>query len=401
MIRKLRLKFIGVNMLIVVLLLSVMLGMVLSFTCARMAADNLQMMRSAAVAPMALFQPDEAGSDRRLPFFKLTLSQDGELLSCEGASFDLSDEEFLQELIDRAHESGKESGVLRDYQLRYLVWKSPVNEVLVFADVTNENRAIQLLFTNCLLIGLAGLALFLVVSVLLARWAVKPVERAWQQQRQFVSDASHELKTPLTVILTDTELLQSGSCTEADQRRFLASIRTMGEQMRGLVEELLSLTRADNASDEKTQQPMDWSACVENAILPFEPVFFERGLSLETEIEEGVRVKGNEAQLRQLTEILLDNAQKYCTPETETRVRLKRQGRSAILTVEDHGEEIPKEELTKIFDRFYRLDKARSMNHSYGLGLAIARQIVESHRGRIWAESGGGLNRFCVSLPAD
>lgn len=401
MIRKLRLKFIGVNMLIVLILLSVMLGLVLSFTRARLAEDTVRMMHSMAAGPMLPFQPGDRSDDVRLPFFRLTLSRDGELVSCEGGSYDLSDEAFLRELIAAVKADGKESGLLRDVHLRYLVRETPKEDILVFSDTSSETRAMEVLLTNCLLIGAGGLALFLVVSILLARWAVKPVERAWEQQKQFVADASHELKTPLTVILTDTELLQSGSCTEEDKGRFLGSIRTMSEQMRGLVEELLSLTRADNADARRAQQPMDWSRCVADAMLPFEPVFYEKGLSLESEIEDGVPVKGSEAQLRQLTEILLDNAQKYCAPDTATRVVLKRQGRHALLTVESRGEEIAKDELKKIFLRFYRLDKARSMNHSYGLGLAIAKQIAESHRGKIWAESGGGINRFCVQLPAE
>lgn len=401
MIRKLRLKFIGVNMLIVLILLSVMLGLVLSFTRARLAEDTVRMMRSIAAGPMLPFQPGEHSDDVRLPFFRLTLSRDGELLSCEGGSYDLSDEAFLRELVAAVEADGKESRLLKDVHLRYLVRETPKEEILVFSDTSSETRAMEVLLTNCLLIGAGGLALFLVVSILLARWAVKPVERAWEQQKQFVADASHELKTPLTVILTDTELLQSGSCTEEDKGRFLGSIRTMSEQMRGLVEELLSLTRADNADARRAQQPMDWSRCVADAMLPFEPVFYEKGLALEAEIEDGVSVKGSEAQLRQVTEILLDNAQKYCAPDTATRVILKRQGRHALLTVESRGEEIAGDELEKIFLRFYRLDKARSMNHSYGLGLAIARQIAESHRGKIWAESAGGINRFCVQLPAE
>ena len=399
MIRKLRLKFICINMLIVLILLSAMLGLVLSFTRARMAEDTVQMMRSMAAGPMAPFQLRDPSDDVRLPFFKLTLSKEGELLSCEGGSYDLSDEAFLRELVASVKAGGTEIGVLEDYHLRYLVRETPTEDIFVFSDITSETRAIDYLLTNCLLIGAAGLALFLLVSILLARWAVRPVEQAWVLQKQFVADASHELKTPLTVILTDTDLLQSGRCSEADQQRFLGSIQTMGEQMRGLVEELLSLTRADNPDTAKTQQPMDWSKCVSDAILPFEPLFFEKGLSIETEIEEAIRVKGNEAQLRQIADILLDNAQKYCAPETVTRIRMKRQGRSAVLTVETQGEEIGKEDLEKIFRRFSRLDKARSMNHSYGLGLAIARQIAESHRGKIWAESSGGVNRFCVQLP--
>ena len=398
MIRKLRLKFICINMLIVLILLSLMLGLLFFSTRQRMERESVQMMRSMAAGPMMPFRPNDRSGEMKLPFFRLTLDKDGELISTESNSYDLSDEAFLQELIDSVRESDEESGVLKAYNLRYLRRSTPREEIIVFADITGETTTVRHLLKLTLAVELAGLALFLGVSVLLARWATKPVEEAWQRQKQFVSDASHELKTPLTVILTDTELLESETCSEEDRKRFASSIHTMGEQMRGLVEELLSLTRADRADSVKTQQTVDWSHCVEEAVLPFEPVFFEQGLTVETEIQPGITVRGNESQLRQVTEILLDNAQKYCTPETTT-VRLHQQGHSAQLSVVSSGETIPKEDLEKIFLRFYRLDKARSMDHSYGLGLAIAKQIVENHGGKIWAESEDGENRFVVQLP--
>lgn len=399
MIRKLRLKFICINMLIVLILLSVMLGLLFFSTRERMERESIQMMRSMTVGPMLPFRPNDRSGEMRLPFFRLVLEKNGKLISTESSSYDLSDETILQELIDSVRASDEESGVLKAYNLRYLRHSTPKEEVIVFADITGETTTLRHLLRLSLAVELAGLALFLGVSILLARWATKPVEEAWQRQKQFVSDASHELKTPLTVILTDTELLESDTCSEEDRKRFASSIHTMGEQMRGLVEELLSLTRADRADPAKTQQQLDWSHCVEEAVLPFEPIFFERGLTVETEIQPGITVRGNESELRQVTEILLDNAQKYCMPATTTKVRLQQQGHSAQLSVVSNGETIPKEDLERIFLRFYRLDKVRSMNHSYGLGLAIAKQIVENHGGKIWAESEDGENRFIVQLP--
>ena len=399
MIKNLRLKFVCINMLIVLILLSTMLGLLFFSTQQRMERDSIQMMRSMAAGPMMPFRPDDRSGEMKLPFFRLTLDKEGKLVYAEGNFYDLSDDEFLQELIDSARAGEKESGVLKVYNLRYLRRSTDREEIIVFADITGETATVQHLLTRTMVVELAGLGLFLVVSILLARWATKPVEEAWQRQKQFVSDASHELKTPLTVILTDTELLESETCTQEDRKRFASSIHTMGEQMRGLVEELLSLTRADQAEPLRNQETVDWSSCVEDAVLPFEPIFFEQGLTVETEIQPGVTVRGNEAQLRQVTEILLDNAQKYCTPSTTTKVTLQQQGHTVRLSVVNEGEAIPKEELEKIFLRFYRLDKARSMNHSYGLGLAIAKQIVENHGGKIWAESEEGENRFIVQLP--
>ena len=399
MIRKLRFKFVCINMLIVLILLSIMLGLVMFSTKMRIEADSIQMMRSIAAAPRMPSRPNEQNDDMNLPFFTLKLSEDGELLSYEGSFYDLSDEEALMALAAAVQAEEKETGILSAYHLRYLKMNNREGQIIVFSDISSETRIISHLLTNCLLFGLAGLVLFLIVSILLAYWAVHPVEKAWEQQRQFVSDASHELKTPLTVILTDTELLQSGSCSERDRSRFLVSIQTMAEQMKGLVEELLSLTRADHTDIKKAQHPMDLSECVSDAVLPFEPVFFENGLTLEENIEKSVRVNGNEDQLRQVVGILLDNAQKYSAPATKTTISLTRQGKNVLLKVSSHGEEISRENLQKIFRRFYRLDKVRSMNHSYGLGLAIAKQIAENHKGKIWAESKDGVNTFCVQLP--
>ena len=401
MIRKLRVKFVAINMLIVLILLVTMLGLLLRTTWNRMEADSLQMMWTVAAGPMRPPRPNDRDGEVNLPVFKLILNQEDEMLSCEGGYYDLSDEEILNELITAVRECGEETGILKTYHLRYLVRESPKEQIMVFSDISSETHAFQHMLTNCVLIGLAGLGMFLVVSILLARWAVRPVARAWEQQNQFIGDASHELKTPLTVILTNTELLQSGQCSETDQERILSSTRSMGEQMRGLIEEMLSLTRANHPDADGSHTRMDLSKCISDAVLPFEPVFYEKGLSLETEIEDQIFINGNESQLRQVAEILLDNAQKYCTAATTTVLRLHRQGKTALLSVDSHGTELTRQEQTDIFQRFYRLDKARSMNHSYGLGLAIAKQITENHRGKIWAESHDGINRFCVQIPCE
>ncbi len=400
MIKKLRLKFILTNMLIVLVLLSLLLGMILVFTQAQMEKDNIQMMRGIALRPRAPVLPANAG-DMNLPFFRLTVSKEGELLSCDGGYYDLSDEELLYQLIGAADAENKEIGTIDAYHLRFLRHERSENTIYVFSDITSETKAIKGLITNCALIGFTGLGLFLIVSVLLSAWAVHPVAQAWEQQKQFVSDASHELKTPLTVILTNAELLQSGEYGKEESSRFLSSIQTMGQQMRGLVEEMLMLTRAENGMQAKTLQRVNWSGAVNESVMLFEPVFFEKGLMLEADSGDDIFVRGDEAKLRQVTEILLDNARKYCREGTTTRVKLSRKGRSALLEVSDEGEEISREELKKIFRRFYRVDKARTMNHSYGLGLSIAEQIVTGHKGKIWAESCNGVNSFYVQLPCE
>lgn len=185
-----------------------------------------------------------------------------------------------------------------------------------------------------------------------------------------------------------------------DTRELLACINallTMSRQMRGLVESLLELARVDNGAVRANISRFDFSRLVSDSILPFEPVYYEKGLRLNSRIESDILIKGSEAHLRQVVEILLDNAQKYTLPGAEVTVSLQKQGKNrCLLAVANPGEPIPQEELKNIFKRFYRTDKVRSMNHSYGLGLSIAESIIKEHHGRIWAESSDGINTFYV-----
>lgn len=228
---------------------------------------------------------------------------------------------------------------------------------------------------------------------------MRPVERAWQQQRQFVAAASHELKTPLTVIMTNAELLQD-EADEARRSTFSSSILTMSRQMRALIEQMLELARTDSAESHLVLRPVDLSGLTARSLLPFEPLFFEQGLTLISQVDEGITVSGDEEALRRVLEILLDNAQKYSSPGGETQVTLHRRGRNhCALTVANQGEPIPPEARRQIFQRFYRADPARSRNGSFGLGLSIAEGIVAQHHGTIDVTCAGGFNRFRAELP--
>ena len=395
MLKRLRIRFICINMAIVLVMLSFILGLVVTFTRSTMERETLSMMESVAKEPMRANWPGSTAS--RLPYFTVRITPFGTMVF-GNSYFDLTDESLVSELTDRAME-GDKVGYLSEYKLRYYRTRQQGDEVIVFADVSSESATMASLLRLCLVIGAGSLAVFFLISLLLARWAVKPVDKAWKQQNQFVSDASHELKTPLTVILTNAELLQDPSYGEEDRARFSENILTMSHQMRGLVEGLLDLARADNGAVRTVFGDVDLSALTQEALLPFEPVFFEKGLALETQIEDGVKCRGSEGHLRQAEEILLDNAQKYSAPGT-VKLRLEKQGHShALLSVSTPGEPLSPEECKSIFRRFYRSDKARGTDGSYGLGLAIAESIVRDHQGKIWCESSDGKNTFFVQLP--
>lgn len=205
--------------------------------------------------------------------------------------------------------------------------------------MSSERSVIANLVKNSLLIGALSFAVFLVVSLLLARWAVRPVELAWERQRQFVADASHELKTPLTVILSNAQLLGEAEGDPALRSRLRENILSMSARMRSLVESLLDLARVDSGLAGQTLSRVDLSRVVSEAILPFEPLFYERGLALSSSVEPGIAVKGSAERLSQAVGVLLDNAQKYASPGGSVSVTLSRQGRGhCLIAVENSGE---------------------------------------------------------------
>lgn len=401
MIRRLRIKLVAIIMAFVTVILLCVMAAVLGMTRATLERESLDMMHHIALDPIQTPAPGEEFDGVRLPYFVLSIDSDGTVESVSGGYYDLSDTTFLQQAATDALDSGKQSGVLTSTHLRFLCVETEQENLIVFADTSNETQTLTGLFRTCLLLCGAAFAAFLLLSVLLARWAVHPVETAWKQQKQFVADASHELKTPLTVLLTDAELLcmPESEYDAAEKEKLSQSILTVTQQMRVLVEQLLELARVDQGIPHGQYNRLDWSENVSDALLPFEPIFYEKGLQLKTELQSDIFVHGCAAQLQQAAAIYFDNAQKYASADTTVRVVLERcGGHRARLAVTTQGEPISPADLQNIFKRFYRTDPAHHRNGSYGLGLAIAAGIAEQHGGCVWAESRGGINTFYLEL---
>lgn len=398
MLKKLRIKFICINMAIITLMLAVIFCLVIYFTHSSLEQSNQQMLQEIAADPLYLARPGDT-SRIRLPYFTLRLDGRNRPLEVAGSYSRLSSEEdYLQHLIELSLASREPTGLLPEYNLRFLHFSTPSDDFLIFMDVSTEFSTMENLTRSCLLIGGFSFFAFLGISILLANWAVRPVDQAWNQQKQFIADASHELKTPLAVILTNTELLQSSSFSRKKKEHFLDNIRMMAGQMQKLVEEMLELSRIDSGSVQTRMEKLNLSSLTEESLYPFEPLYFESGRQLESEVAPGIQVNGNASQLRQLLEILLDNALKYSSAASSVSVRLQKVRHSCLLQVASCGEALSEEERKRIFQRFYRTDSSRSRNGSYGLGLSIAGKIVEKHRGKLWAESRDGVNTFYVRL---
>ena len=400
MIKKLRIKFICVIMAIVMVLLGGILGVVIYFTGQSMQTQSISMMRAIATNSFQQGIPGRPmNNEVRLPFFMVQLSSRGELISATGSYFDLSDLDYLQAIVNAAMQSNRETGTLEAHGLRFLKSASPRGHTIVFSDTTTEDATLQNMVYGCLAVFLIATVIFLGISILLSHWVIKPVATAWTQQRQFVADASHELKTPLAVIMANAELLQNEGASEADSKKFSGNILSTTYQMRALVENMLEMARVDNGTVKMHFTKLDFSQIVSDAVLSFQLLYEEKGLNLHANIPEGIGLNGSEQHLYQVMDILLDNALKYSTAAGGVAVSLLHTGRHCLLTVASPGEQISGEDLKNIFKRFYRIDAARTRNGSYGLGLSIAEAIVAAHQGKIWAESKNGYNTFFVQLP--
>ena len=402
MIKKLRIKFICIVMAIAMLMVGGILGVVIHFTGANMENQSVNMMRTIAASPFS--QGNISGPPRdevRLPFFTVQISGRGELITAGGGYFDLTDREYLQQIVDRVLRSGQEMGELKEYNLRYLTATSPMGFLIVFADTATEDATLRSLFYSSVMIFFGAVLVFFGISILLSRWAIKPVEKAWEQQRQFVADASHELKTPLAVIMANAELMQSEQSSAQERKNSSDNILSMTYQMRSLVESMLEMARVDNGALKIKTSLLDFSQLVNDASLSFQFLYEEKKMGLRCAVTEGITLQGSEQHLYQVMDVLLDNALKYSTPGGMVTVELGRSGRFCLLSVASPGEPLSKEERENIFKRFYRGDKARAMNGSYGLGLSIARSVVENHKGKIWADSKAGQNIFYVQLPVN
>lgn len=313
------------------------------------------------------------------------------------------DEDGVTRAVEGALAAGEQAGRLPGQNLRYQRQGAGRYLRIAFADLTWERTGVRRQVLTAVLLFAAASAGFFAVSWVLTGWLVRPVEQSWKRQHQFVADASHELKTPLTVLLADVDILLAHPDDTVDQqRKWVTCIQEEGLRMKGLVQDLLYLARGDAGQHSAAHETVSVSDLWESCVLGFEPVAFEAGLTLESSLAPGVFVTGDQAELRRLAAILLDNACKYCEPGGTVTVTLTG-GERAVLTVHNTGEPIPADVQPHLFERFYRADAARSRETGgYGLGLSIASAIVEGHRGKLSLHSAQGEGTaFTVTLPTE
>ena len=404
MIRKLQIKFVAMCMLLVTAVLGVVFLAVFLSAKQNIEIISRQVLQRVIEEDYTVGRPDlNPGGEEEvlLPYFTVNVWERSGIYNAYvtgGTYADLQDTAELEEILTDCLRQEEDEGTIRSYGLRYLRRDLGLYLRMAFVDMSMEQATMREIMGSYLQIGAAALLLLLGVSILLARWATAPVARAWQQQRQFLFDASHELKTPLTVILSNAELLEAAPLGERPAR-WADNIRSEAKRMRSLVEEMLTLARADNAVRSAVMAELSLSDLATDCVLAFEPVAFEAGKPLESDVAPDVTVLGDGDKLRQLVGVLLDNAIKYGRDGGAITLTLRRTDRQARLTVSNPGDPIPPDQLRRLFERFYRADASRGEQTGFGLGLPIAASIASEHRGTLKAESDAASTRFLFTMP--
>ena len=266
------------------------------------------------------------------------------------------------------------NGTVSEFSLRYMCKKQDDGFKIAVVNINFEYKSMRNLMLLLFIIWIFCMIAFWLISRSLFKEALAPVQDAWNKQRRFVADASHELKTPLTVMLANfSVLLSHPNDTIDEQRKWLINSRDEALNMQKLVESLLILARSDAAIDLPEMKSVHLSDLLLNSALSFEAVAFEKDIKMNTQIAPNIYVKGDEQSLKQLISILLDNAVKYAGKNGEINVKLfKYDVKYIIMQVQNTGQPIPSHELPHVFERFYRGEQMRSEVSGHGLGLAIA-----------------------------
>ncbi len=324
-------------------------------------------------------------------FYSVAFGDNETVIAVDNGEKEVYSEEELIGIAREILTGNNTSG--RSGALTYIVEHRPDYTLVAFMDNTVSESGLRTLLHNVLIIGSTAILLMFFISLYLSKRIIRPLEENDRKQKQFVSDASHELKTPVAVISTNAELLSR----EIGENEWLSNIRYENERMGGLVTQLLDLSRAENA--EAPVEQVDFSRIVTGETLALETLAFDCGRTFRADIEDDIILAGNRTQLTQLVSILLDNAIRHATGN-EIGISLKRQGHHAVLDVINDGDEIPPDKQEHLFDRFYRVDEARnSEERHYGLGLSIAKAVTEKHGGIIDVSCKDGKVRFTVSIP--
>ena len=410
MIRDLRKKFILVAMLSTMLVLTAIMGVV-NFSNYREMLDRADDMTALleqndgkfpeepsrheqddTETPPAKPENDEKNKSRfsvETPFetryFTVTVDENGEVTDCDLDRIAAVDEETAEEYTQTAQQKNKTTGFQGIY--RYRVTETEDGAKYVFLDCRREISNFRTVLVTTISVSFLGLVAVFVLVVIFSRMVFRPVEESIQKQKRFITDASHELKTPLTIIDANTEVMEM----ESGESQWTKSTRKQIQRLSGLVQQLVTLSRLDEEKGLEEKCEFNLSEAVSECVQPYESLAQIREKNLTLNIEENLTYTGDERSIRQLAGILMDNAVKYSSENGNITLTLKKKGKKIFLEVYNDAGDLPQGKLDVLFERFYRLDSSRnSGTGGSGIGLSVAKAIVQAHKGKITAENKNG-----------
>lgn len=424
-LKRLRIKFVAIIMAVVTIILLVVFSVIVSLSYHNSIDEVHQALEQALRhdsidverSPVDRMPPtEEALPNRETPRFEIGGRApdqslipvavyeiaDGQLLLASNAASGTVADAVIDDAAAQAISLPDGQGFLDSLGVYYLKETHGEHSLIAFADEQSVSgwKSLAWLLAG---VGAGALILFFVMSLLLSKWILRPVKASWQQQQRFIADASHELKTPLTVIAADVAILKRHpEKSIANQSQWIESIEAESEHMHELVSDMLLLAHVDSqAREDACLVKVDLSKLVSSNVLQFEPLAYEREITFTSTIAEGLEVKAEKDKLQRLIGVLFDNAFKYVDEHGSIAISLEKANDKAKLSVSNSGPAIPGEDLPHLFDRFYRSDKARTRNEeqSYGLGLSIAREIAQAYGGEISVASSEEGTTFTTALP--
>lgn len=323
--------------------------------------------------------PKEAPFSTR--FFSVKIDEDNNLMTVDTGKISAITTEQAMTYANQVLKTSQMKGYMDDY--RYMIAKKDYGSVLVFMDCSQDLQMFYGSLKNSILIGIAGILAIFILVFIFSKKAIAPIVESYEKQKQFITNASHELKTPLAIISTNTEVIEMDYGENQWTKSILNQVKRLSELIGGLV----CLARMNEEENQLIKVEFSLSDAITEAIEPFKALGKSCNKDLILEIENNISYIGNEENIRQLVEILLDNAIKYGLDESPIKISLKSNGKKQILQVENQGSNLETGNCNVLFERFYRKDGSRnSETGGYGIGLSIAKAIVEKHKGKINAE---------------
>ena len=303
-------------------------------------------------------------------------------------------DKLIEEYALKVSKKHNESGIIGNYIYKVRRIKENQTNVMLIENEEAISHSQKIIITAIIISGVSLIIIYIIAKKI-SKFIVQPVEETFEKQKQFISDASHELKTPLAVIEANADVLEG----EVGKNKWMDYIQNEIQSMDKLINELLLLTKIENVDNIQERKIFDVSKETEMTISMFESMAYERNVKLSSKIQENIMINGNKEDIEHILSTLIDNAIKHTESGNEVIVELSKEKNELIIQVKNEGKEIPEKEREKIFERFYRIDKSRNRNEKrYGLGLAIAKSTVKKYNGNIKVLYKDGFTIFKVNL---